>query len=95
MILIVKAAAEREIRPPAMQRGTLWFMATGLSNGMSVLTLYAALARGPIAIVAPLVACYPLFAVALARVMLGARVDARAMMGIAITIAGIAILIKG
>jgi drug/metabolite transporter (DMT)-like permease len=95
VILTVKAAAEREIRPPAVERGTLWFMATGISNGLSVLTLYAALARGPIAVVAPLVACYPLFAVALARVTLGASIDARTMMGIAITVAGLAILIQG
>jgi uncharacterized membrane protein len=42
------------------RRGSLWFAAVGLCNGLSVLSLYAALSRGPVALVAPLVASYPL-----------------------------------
>src|SRR5262249_53562833 len=41
-------------------RGHLWFVLIGLANGLAVLLLYAALANGPVALVAPLVATYPL-----------------------------------
>jgi drug/metabolite transporter (DMT)-like permease len=41
-------------------RGHLWFVLIGVLNGLAVLLLYAALANGPVALVAPLVATYPL-----------------------------------
>ena len=47
-------------------------MPVGLLNGLAVLTMYAALARGPVAVVAPLVACYPLATLAFSRLLLGA-----------------------
>lgn len=93
VILGVKALAERGVEPPPAERGTLWFMAAGLSNGLSVLALYAALARAPVALVAPLVASYPLFAVALSRAFIGTSIDARGVVGIAVTIGGIALLL--
>lgn len=93
VILGVKASVEKGFRPPPWQRGTLWFMAAGFSNGLSVLALYAALAHGSLALVAPLVASYPLFAVALSRILIGATIDLRGLMGIAVTIAGIALLL--
>jgi drug/metabolite transporter (DMT)-like permease len=93
IILFIKAVTERGFRRPAPERGTFWFMAAGLSNGMSVLTLYAALARGPIALVAPLVACYPLFAIALSRAIGTVEVNARGVLGITMMIAGIVVLL--
>lgn len=93
VILGIKAVVEKGVRPPPARPGALWFMAAGLSNGLSVLALYAALGRGPVALVAPLVASYPLFAVGLASLVAGARIDARGMAGIAVTIAGIAVLL--
>jgi hypothetical protein len=38
------------------RRGALWFAAVGLCNGSGVLSLYAALGRGPVTLVAPLFA---------------------------------------
>jgi drug/metabolite transporter (DMT)-like permease len=52
------------------RRGALWFAAVGLCNGLSVLSLYAALGRGPVALVAPLVASYPLVTLLLSFVFL-------------------------
>ena len=43
--------------------GKLWFACNGICNGIGTLLLYAALGAGPVSLVAPLVATYPLFTV--------------------------------
>ena len=43
---------------------------TGISNGLSALTLFAAVRNGPITLVAPLVAIYPLVTVLLSAILL-------------------------
>jgi drug/metabolite transporter (DMT)-like permease len=77
-------------------RGRLWFVGTGLCNGMAVLLMYAALAQGPVALVSPLVATYPLVTVALGALVLG-RADAglRLIIAVALTVAGVALLLSG
>lgn len=80
--------------PRADRAGMRWFAAVGLCNGAAVVVMYAALARGPVALVAPLVASYPLAtlalgAVVLRRVPIGPRVAA----GVAVTVAGVALLL--
>lgn len=81
-------------RAPA--RARLWFVAVGLSNGIALLLMYAALASGPVALVSPLIATYPL-----ATLFIGAlvhrrpQVDALLALGVALTVAGVALLIAG
>jgi len=41
-------------------RGALWFAALGVCNGSAVLLTYAALEHGPVTLVSPLIASYPL-----------------------------------
>lgn len=81
---------------PAPWRGRLWFVATGLCNGFSSLLLYAALARGPVTLVSPLVATYPLITVA-GSVLVFGRIDGgwRLAFGVALTVAGVALLLAG
>jgi drug/metabolite transporter (DMT)-like permease len=80
---------------PARNSGWQWFVPVGLLNGLAVLTMYAALARGPVAVVAPLVACYPLATLAFGRVLLGSGTLAwSAGVGVAITVAGVALLLR-
>lgn len=50
--------------------GARWFAAVGLCNGLTVLALYAALGGGPVKLVSPLVASYPLVTLALSVVFL-------------------------
>ena len=50
--------------------GLFWFAMTGISNGLSALTLFAAVRNGPITLVAPLAAIYPLVTVALSAMLL-------------------------
>lgn len=87
--------------PPASpgagsRAGRAWFVAAGLANGAAVLTLYAALARGPVGLVAPLVATYPVATLAIGAVLLRTgRPPPMLLGGVALTVAGVAILIRG
>src|SRR5262249_50116787 len=78
---------------PFGRRGWAWFMPVGLLNGLAVLAMYAALARGRVAVVAPLVACYPLATLAFGRLLLGTGgLTLGAGLGVAVTVAGVVLL---
>lgn len=95
MVLSVGATREGSAILPARDSGWQWFVPVGLLNGLAVLTMYAALARGPVAVVAPLVACYPLATLAFGRLLLGSGTLAwSAGLGVAITVAGVALLLR-
>jgi drug/metabolite transporter (DMT)-like permease len=76
--------------------GRLWFAAVGISNGIGVLLMYAALGSGPVAVVAPLIATYPLMTVGLSALVLG-RIEnaARLISGTAFTVIGVVMLLVG
>jgi drug/metabolite transporter (DMT)-like permease len=80
----------------AAPRGLLWFAAVGWCNGLAALLMYAALAKGSVALVSPLVATYPLVTVVGSMLFLG-KVEggARLALGVALTVAGVALLIAG
>jgi drug/metabolite transporter (DMT)-like permease len=74
--------------------GLLWFGSVGICNGIAVLALYAALARGPVLLVSPLVATYPLVTLALTAIFSrSARIGARLVVGVAMTVAGVIFLV--
>ena len=76
------------------RRGTGWFVLTGLLNGAMLLSMYCALATGPVHVVAPIVATYPLFTLALSALLLRQeRLNRRLVIGVMLTVAGIAILL--
>jgi drug/metabolite transporter (DMT)-like permease len=56
--------------PDIDPRGALWFAAVGLCNGLSVLAMYAALKYGPVTVISPLIAGYPLVTLLLSRAFL-------------------------
>ena len=67
---------------------------TGISNGLSALTLFAAVRNGPIALVAPLVAIYPLVTVILSSIMLKhVAITPRIVAGTMLTVAGVALVL--
>lgn len=76
-------------------RGGAWFIASGACNGAAVLTMYVALAHGPVALVAPLVACYPVLTLALSRAVMGRAepLTWRLGAGIGLTVLGVALLL--
>ena len=79
---------------PADPRGVMWFGLVGLFNGAATFLLYAALGLGSIALVAPLVAVFPLIAVALSLVLLrGEGLPFLGLLGILVSVAGVIVLL--
>ncbi len=75
------------------QKGVFWFGLVGLSNGMAVLCLYAALTNGSVVLVAPLTATYPLFTVVLSALLLQSEpLTVQTGAGVAITVVGVTML---
>jgi drug/metabolite transporter (DMT)-like permease len=76
------------------RRGALWFAAVGLCNGCAVLSMYSALGRGPVSLVSPLIATYPLVTLLLSvRFLKRERVDARLAAAVAMTVGGVVLLL--
>jgi len=70
-VLIISALARAGWTIPDIDhRGAFWFAAVGLCNGLSVLAMYAALEYGPVTVVSPLIAGYPLVTLLLSRAFL-------------------------
>lgn len=74
--------------------GVLWFMLIGLCNGLALLTLYTALNLGPVSVVAPVVACFPLLTYAINRLVLRERAASPlGFAGIGLSVLGIILLL--
>ena len=96
VVLVVQRARKGRFIAEAPRSGRLWFALTGIFNGMSALALFAALRNGPITLVAPLVAIYPLVTVVLSGLVLKhVRITARIVAGTALTIAGVVLVLMG
>jgi drug/metabolite transporter (DMT)-like permease len=81
-------------RIPASPRGRLWFTGVGIANGLAVMFLYEALALGPVAVVAPLSATYPLVTLLLGRLLPNpAPLTPLAVAGILVTVTGVVLLL--
>ena len=82
-------------RPAVFTRsGAAWFAVTGVLNGAAVLLLYYALNAGPVHVVSPIVATYPLFTLMLsAAVLREERYSRRLLVGVALTVAGVVLLL--
>jgi drug/metabolite transporter (DMT)-like permease len=73
-----------------------WFVLTGILNGGAVLLMYAALSVAPVAMVAPVVAAYPLVTVLLSALVLrDESLTLRVVAGATLTVAAIAYLVAG
>jgi len=81
---------------PMDRRGAAWFALVGLANGTAVLTMYAALAMGPVTLVAPVIAVYPAITLAIGAMLLRAHpITRRQLTGVALTVAGVIVLLSG
>jgi drug/metabolite transporter (DMT)-like permease len=82
-------------RAPVDRRAIPWLLAVGFCNGMAVLAMYAALDRGQVSVVSPLIVTYPLFTLAGSALFLREeRLDARMIAGVALTVAGAVVLAR-
>ncbi|MFO1087301.1 MAG: DMT family transporter [Reyranellaceae bacterium] len=94
-LIIVSLVGRRSLRAgPPDRHGLLWFLAVGLSNGTATFLLYAALGLGSITLVAPLVAVFPLIAVALSYLLLREeRLPIVGLLGVLTSVAGVILLL--
>ena len=94
-VLILSALGRAGGSIPAIDHnGALWFAAVGLCNGLSVLAMYGALEYGPVAVVSPLIATYPLVTLLLSRAFL-TKEDLRPQLiaGVTATVGGVVFLL--
>ncbi|MFO1158539.1 MAG: DMT family transporter [Reyranellaceae bacterium] len=94
-LVIVSLVGRRSLRAgPPDRRGLWWFLAVGASNGTATFLLYAALGLGSITLVAPLVAVFPLIAVALSYLLLREeRLHVMGLLGVLISVGGVILLL--
>jgi drug/metabolite transporter (DMT)-like permease len=84
----------RGAAPAFTRRGVAWFALTGVLNGAAVLAMFHALTTGPVTIVAPVVATYPLFTLSLSALFIRhERVTARIVGGVILTVGGVIMLV--
>ncbi|WP_108520725.1 DMT family transporter [Bradyrhizobium algeriense] len=96
VVLTVQRVRKGSFVVQAPREGLFWFAMTGISNGLSALTLFAAVRNGPITLVAPLAAIYPLVTVALSAMLLKhIEITARIVAGSALTVLGVALVLIG
>jgi len=76
--------------------GRLWFALNGVVNGVGTLLLYAAVGAGPITVVAPINASYPLVTVGLSALVLSnVRITPRLVLGTVTAVAGVMLILIG
>ena len=96
VVLIVQRVRKGSFIAEASGPGRFWFAVTGICNGLSLLTLFAALRNGPITLVAPVAAIYPLVTLLLsAMVLRHVRITPRIVAGAVLTVAGVALVLVG
>ena len=94
VVLILQRVRKGSFVVAAPWPGRFWFAVTGICNGLSLLSLFAALRNGPITLVAPVAAIYPLVTVLLsAMVLRHVRITPRIVAGTALTVAGVALVL--
>lgn len=80
---------ERRVTPG----GVASFAAVGLCNGFAVLCWVQSLALGPVSLISPVVACYPVFTLVFGAVLLRRTgIQPNQMLGIGLTVAGVVAL---
>jgi drug/metabolite transporter (DMT)-like permease len=80
--------------PEIDHRGAVWFAAVGLCNGLAVLAMYIALEHGPVTIISPLIAGYPLVTLPLSRLFLGkGDVGPQLIAGVTSVVCGVVLLL--
>jgi drug/metabolite transporter (DMT)-like permease len=88
------ALGRRTTRPIFNRHGAAWFAVTGVLNGVAVLCLYHALSTGTVVVVSPIVATYPLFTMMLSALVLREeRMSGTLIGGVALTVAGVIVLL--
>jgi drug/metabolite transporter (DMT)-like permease len=95
-VLVVERIRTGRFMVQAPWSGKLWFACNGICNGIGTLSLYLALGAGPVLLVAPLYATYPLFTVGMSVLFLGnVKITFRLVAGTALTVGGVVLVVVG
>ena len=82
-------------RPDVSRHGLVWCAVSGLLNGTAVLLMYSALSLAPVALVAPLIATYPLTTALISALLLREeRLTPRLLAGAGITVLAVVYLVS-
>lgn len=94
-VVLVIAKAWPGERPARIDpHGVFWFVIVGACNGAAVLTMFIALSRGPVTLVAPIVATYPFFTLVASVLFLRREpVTPRLLAGVATIVAGVIVVL--
>ena len=94
LLLNMVRAMRANVRPRLTPQAVPWFVATGLCNGAATLAMFSALKGGEVSLVSPIISTSPLFTFLLgALVLRQERLSARLAVGVALTVAGILLLL--
>lgn len=96
VVLIISALARAGAMTPVIDhRGALWFAVVGLCNGLAVLAMYTALKYGPVTVISPIIAGYPLVTLLLSRASLRKEdVGPQLIAGVAGAVCGVVLLVE-
>jgi drug/metabolite transporter (DMT)-like permease len=96
VVLIVQRVRAGNFVAKAPASGLTWFAITGIFNGLATLTMFSAVRHGPITLVAPIVAVFPIVTLVLSAIVLKHLViTARTVGGTVLTVAGVALVLAG
>ncbi|MGQ0682496.1 EamA family transporter [Bradyrhizobium sp.] len=96
VVLAVQRVRAGSFIAKAPASGLLWFVVTGIASGLATLMMFAAVRHGPITLVAPIVAVYPLVTVLMSKLMLKhIAITPRIVGGTVLTVAGVALVLAG
>jgi drug/metabolite transporter (DMT)-like permease len=95
IVVAIVARPHKSGRPSGDHQADLpWFGCVGTCNSVGVLALYAALARGSVLLVSPLVATYPLVTLTFTAICLRTgRIGASVVIGVTTTVVGVILLV--
>ena len=96
VVILVGMIRKRASEARFTARGVAWFMVVGVANGLATWFGIEAVARGPVSLVVPVVASYPLFTLAVGSIMLRrVKVSPAQALGVALTAGGVMVLVLG
>jgi drug/metabolite transporter (DMT)-like permease len=93
--LVLAVVVASRARGPATSRGWLLLLGVGFADTSATLLYGLASTRGLLSVVAVLSSLYPIVIVVLARVLLSERIARPQLVGVAVALAGVALVSAG
>jgi drug/metabolite transporter (DMT)-like permease len=96
VVIVLGLVRKRSLGVSFTRKGVGWFMVIGVLNGLATWAGIEAVARGPVSLVVPVVASYPLYTLLIGLVMWpGAKIGWTQAIGVVLTVMGVIAVITG